>query len=41
MAKQGKGTYAILEDTSALNVNTNVIRALRIATNPAFTNLKT
>ena len=41
MAKQGKGTYAILQDTSALNVNTNVIRALRIATNPAFTNLKT
>ena len=41
LAKQGKGTYAILEDTSSLNVNTNVIRALRLATAPAFTNLQT
>ena len=41
LAKQGKGTYAILQDTSSLNVNTNVIRALKIATNPAYTNLKT
>ena len=40
MAKQGKGTYAILEDTSSLNVNTNVIKALKHSTVPAFTNLK-
>ena len=41
MAKNGKGKYFILEDTSASNVNTKVIEALKIATKPALTNLRT
>ena len=41
MAKNGKGKYYILEDTSASNVKTKVIEALKFATKPALTNLKT
>ena len=41
MAKNGKGKCFILEDTSASNVNTKVIEALKIATKPALTNLRT
>ena len=41
MAKNGKGMYYILDDTSSVNVKKNVIEALKIATKPALTNLKT
>ena len=40
MAKNGKGTYAILTDTSTSNVNASVIKALKISTSSALTNLE-
>ena len=41
MAKNGKGKCYILDDISASNVNIKVIEALKVATRPALTNLKT
>ena len=40
LAKKGNGSHSLMSDTSLSNLNTQVIRALKTATAPCYTDLK-